>query len=146
MFNFIIRGFIYSLKHTDELSVQPVHKIGLRTPVWVTEAHVRVMRRTCQVQRRTWLFRRRAKRRRGAEPEYRGARLYTEAPHLIIEAHASPDTLKRCQPLSRPDARLFVEAHASLAQKTVPKCKIYRKTANFSKISLKNSNQQIYSL
>ena len=45
--------FNSSLKHTDELSVHTEHEIGLRTPVWVTEAQNRVKRRTCQVQRRT---------------------------------------------------------------------------------------------
>ena len=83
-FKYIIRVFNYSLKHTDEPSVHTEHKVGFQTPVWVTEAQNRVKRRTCQVQRRTWLF----WRCRGAELGYRGARLCTEVPRLLMRRTA----------------------------------------------------------
>ena len=153
MFNYIIRVFSYRLTHMDELSVHTEHEIGLRTPVWVTEAQNRVKRRTCQVQRRTWLFRRHknftaeahvtAQRRTWL---HRGARLCIEAPHLSWWG-ARLCERRREVPVSVAIRRTPVRAGTRLCSpETHPRRKNFKKTVINSNFSFQNLNQQIYSL
>ena len=133
--------FNYSLQHTDELFVHTEHKIGLRTPVWVTEAQNRVKRRTCQVQRRTWLFRRHENLQQRRTCMYRGARLCTEAPRLFWWG-ARLSGRRREAPASVAIRRTPLRRGARLIGPDIRyRTQNLQKTANFSKFTHNSSKQ-----